>query len=221
MEEIPMTDVPSPPPGDVPAAAGAVDLSGPVGGYPVLVEADHLPEYSRFMPLIKWFILIPHYIALLFLGIGAMVVALIAFFATLFTGTYPRGMWDYMVGVHRWALRVLSYHQLINDSYPPFTLQEQPEDTVRLRAEYPENVARWRPLVAWLLILPYAIVSYLITIVGNICSFLAFFTIIFTKKVPEGLFDVIRIAFNWQTRASFYMYWMSTEYPPFEWDDEN
>jgi len=214
-----MTDVPSPPPGDVPAAAGATGI-GAVTGYPVQVEADLLPEYSRFMPLIKWLLLIPHYIALFFLGIGAMVVAFIAFFATLFTGTYPRGMWDFMVGVHRWSLRVLAYHHLISDTYPPFTLQEQPEDTVRLRAEYPEHVERWRPLVTWLLVIPYLIVAYLILIVGNICSILAFFTILFTKKVPEGLFDVIRISYVWMNRASFYTYWMSTEYPPFEWDEE-
>lgn len=214
-----MTDVPSPPPADPPVAAGGTGL-GAVNGYPVQVEADQLPEYARFMPLIKWLLLIPHYIALFFLGIGAAVVAFIAFFATLFTGTYPRGMWDYMVGVHRWALRVLAYHHLISDTYPPFTLQEQPEDTVRLRAEYPSTVERWRPLVTWLLVIPYAIVAYLILIVGNICSILAFFTIIFTKKIPEGLFDVIRISYVWQTRASFYMYWMSTRYPPFEWDEE-
>jgi hypothetical protein len=217
-----MTEVPSPPPEeDVLATTGSVAVAtGPSGGYPVEVSADHLPEYARFMPLIKWLLLIPQYIVLFFLAIGAMFVAFIAFFATLFTGKYPEGMWNYMVGVHRWSLRVIGYHMLIVDKYPAFTLEETPDDTIRLHAVYPEHVSRWRPLVAWLLVIPYAIVSYLITIVAQICSFLAFFTIIFTKKVPEGLFDVIRISFNWQMRAAFYMYWMSTEYPPFEWDDE-
>ncbi len=215
-----MTDVPSPPPEGAPVAAGAVDLSAAATGYPVQVEADLQPEYTRFLPLIKWLLLIPQYIALIFLGIAAGVVAIIAFFATLITGTYPRGMWDFMVGVHRWSLRVLAYHGLVTDKYPAFSLQEQPEDTVRLRAEYPEHVSRWRPLFAWILVIPYAIVAYLILIVGNICSFLAFFTIIFTKKIPDGLFSVIRVSYNWQMRAAFYMYWMSTEYPPFEWDEE-
>ena len=218
-----MTEVPgSPPEEDVltPATAGGGAVTGPVGGYPVGVSADYAPEYSRFMPLIKWLLLIPHYVVLLFLGIGAMFVAFIAFFATLFTAKYPEGMWNYMVGVHRWALRVMSYHLLITDQYPPFTLQETPEDTVRLKAEYPEHVARWRPFFAWLIILPYAIVAALIGYVAYVCSFLAFFTIIFTKRIPEGLFNVIRIALNWQLRAGFYSYWMSVEYPSFEWDDE-
>lgn len=217
-----MTEVPSPPPEEsVLAATGSAAVTASVSrGYPVQVEADLLPEYSRFMPLIKWLLLIPHYVVLVFLGIGAMFVAFLAFFATLFTGKYPEGMWNYMVGVHRWALRVIGYHMLISDQYPPFTLEETPEDTVRLHAVYPEQVDRWRPLVAWLLILPYMIVASLIGTVGYICSFLAFFTILFTKKVPDGLFDVIRISFVWQIRAVFYSYWMSTEYPPFEWDEE-
>jgi hypothetical protein len=213
-----MTDVPTPP-GSEPAVATGTAVGGTAVGYPVQVEAEQQAEYSRFLPLIKWLLLLPHYVALFFLGIGAMVVAFIAFFATLFTGRYPRGMWDYMVGVQRWSLRILAYHQLITDKYPPFTLEEQPDDTVRLRAEYPETVERWRPLLTWLLVIPYAIVAYLILIVANICSIIAFFTILFTKKIPEGVFDVIRIAYVWQIRAGFYMYWMSTEYPPFEWDE--
>lgn len=215
-----MTDAPElPPDGDVLVATGG-DSNGPTGGYPVSVEAEHLPEYSRFMPLIKWFLLIPHFIALTFLGLAAIVVVVIAFFATLFTATYPSGMWNFMVGVQRWALRVMAYYLFISDKYPPFTLSEQPEDTVRLRAEYPERVSRWRPFFAGLLILPYMIVAALIGFIGQICAFLAFFTILFTKKIPVGIFDVIRISFNWQMRANFYSYWMSTEYPPFEWDDQ-
>ncbi len=216
-----MTEVPSPPPDeDVLIATGAAVTASPVGTYPVQVEADLLPEYSRFMPLIKWLLLIPQYIVLFFLAIGAMFVIFIAFFAILFTGKFPKGMWDYLVGVHRWALRVAGYQLLITDKYPAYSMDEQPEDTVRLYAAYPETVERWRPFVAWLLIIPYLFVAALIGWVGSICSFIAFFTIIFTKKIPEGLFDVIRISLVWQMRAGFYNYWLSTEYPPFEWDEE-
>lgn len=215
-----MTDTPSPAPDEqvVIAAGGGADLVS--SEYPVDVDAQLLPEYSRFMPLIKWLILIPHYIALFFLGIGAIFVAVIAFFATLFTAKYPEGMWNYMVGVHRWALRVMAYHMLITDNYPPFTLEETPEDTVQLKAEYPEHVARWRPLFAWLVAIPYVIVASLIFMVAQICSFFAFFTILFTKNIPAGLFNVIRNGFTWNLRAGFYTYWLSTEYPPFEWDED-
>jgi hypothetical protein len=190
------------------------------GAYPVAVSARLSDSYVRFLPLVKWLLLIPHYFALFFLGIGAAVVAFIALFATLFTGTYPRGMWDFMVGVQRWVLRVYAYMLLMTDQYPPFTLAETAGDDVRLTVEYPEKVERWRPFIAWLLILPYAIVASLILLVAQVCSFLAFFTIIFTKKIPDGIFDVMRIGLNWSTRSSLYGYWMSVEYPPFSWDDE-
>ena len=217
-----MTDTPTPTPGgEEEIVVSEVSESVVVpGGYPVDVDAQLLPEYSRFMPLIKWLILLPHYIVLFFLGIGAMVVAFIAFFATLFTAKYPEGMWNYMVGVHRWALRVMAYNFLITDNYPPFTLQETDEDTIQLVAEYPERVSRWRPFFAGLICIPYAIVASLIYMVASICSFFAFFTILFTKKIPAGLFNVIRNGFTWNLRAGFYSYWMSTEYPPFEWDED-
>ena len=149
-----------------------------------------------------------------------MFVAFIAFFATLFTAKYPEGMWNYMYGVHRWALRVMAYHMLITDKYPPFTLEETPDDTIQLRAAYPERVSRWRPLFAGLIAIPYVIVASLIFFVAQICSFFAFFTILFTKKIPDGLFNVIRNGFTWNLRGAFYSYWMSTEYPPFEWDED-
>lgn len=215
-----MTETPSPAPDEQVVVATGGEAGLAPGEYPVDVEAQLLPEYSRFMPLIKWLILIPHYLALLVLGIGAAFVAFIAFFATLFTARYPEGLWNYMVGVHRWGLRVMAYHMLITDNYPPFTLDETPEDTIQLKAEYPERVSRWRPLFAWLIAIPYLIVASLIFFVAQICAFFAFFTILFTKKVPEGLFGVIRNGFIWNLRAGFYAYWLSTVYPPFEWDED-
>ncbi len=174
----------------------------------------------RFLPLVKWLLLVPHYFALFFLAIGAAVVAFISFFAVLFTGSYPRGMWDYMVGFYLWTLRVTAYLLLMTDRYPPFSLSRTEDDNVFLMAEYPSSVERWRPFVAWLLIIPYLIVASLILAVAQVCSILAFFTIIFTKRIPEGIFDIMRVALNWQMRANLYSYWLSTEYPPFSWDDE-
>jgi hypothetical protein len=82
-------------------------------------------ELARGMPLIKWFLAIPHYIVLLFLGIAAFVCVVIAWFAILFTGRYPRSLFDFVVGVQRWALRVVAYaFILVTDKYPPFSLEE-------------------------------------------------------------------------------------------------
>jgi len=83
-------------------------------------------DLSRGLPLIKWFLAIPHYVVLFFLGIAAFVCAIIAWFAILFTGRYPRSLFDFVAGVQRWVLRVVAYaFALTTDKYPPFSLQEE------------------------------------------------------------------------------------------------
>jgi hypothetical protein len=78
---------------------------------------------NRWLPLVKWFLAIPHYIVLFFLGIAAFVCVVIAWFAILFTGRYPRGLFDFVVGVIRWGNRVAGYaFVLVTDQYPPFRL---------------------------------------------------------------------------------------------------
>ena len=85
---------------------------------------DVKTDLKRGMPLVKWFLAIPHYIVLCALGIAAWVVTIIAWFAILFTGRYPRGMFNFVVGVGRWCLRVSAYAFLLTtDRYPPFSLQ--------------------------------------------------------------------------------------------------
>ncbi len=101
--------------------------------YPSTVEeqAVHLDldypdverDLNRWLPLVKWFLAIPHYFVLIFLGIAAFFAILIAWFAILFTGTYPRGLFDFVVGFARWCLRVEAYaFLLVTDEYPPFSL---------------------------------------------------------------------------------------------------
>lgn len=80
-------------------------------------------DLNRWLPLVKWFLAIPHYIVLPFLGIAAFFCVVIAWFAILFTGRYPRGLFDFVVGVSRWSLRVTAYAFLLTtDRYPLFSL---------------------------------------------------------------------------------------------------
>ena len=82
-------------------------------------------DLNRWLPLVKWLLAIPHYIVLTFLGIIAMVLLVLAWFAILFTGRYPRGMFGFVLGVGRWALRVQAYAILLTtDRYPPFSFEE-------------------------------------------------------------------------------------------------
>ena len=80
-------------------------------------------ELNRWLPLVKWFLAIPHYVVLVFLALAALVCIVIAWFAILFTGRYPRGLFDFVVGVGRWGVRVSAYaFLLVTDRYPPFSL---------------------------------------------------------------------------------------------------
>ena len=84
--------------------------------------------------------------------------------------------------------------------------------------EYPEQVNRWRPLLHWLLVIPFAIVAYIVYYLGRIMVLFAFFTILFAKSYPEGMFNIVKISLRWMARAAAYEYWMVTRYPPFVWD---
>ena len=97
-----------------------------VEGQSVHLEIDYpnMPnDLNRWMPLVKWLLAIPHYVVLAFLAIGAFFAVVVAWFAILFTGQYPRGLFDFVVGVGRWGLRVTAYaFLLVTDRYPPFSL---------------------------------------------------------------------------------------------------
>src|SRR5689334_10865423 len=94
--------------------------------YPLHLDGDLSPQLSRWLWLVKWVLIIPHVFVLFFLWIAFVVLTVVAFFAILFTGRYPRGIFDFNVGVMRWTWRVsyYSYNALGTDSYPPFTLDE-------------------------------------------------------------------------------------------------
>jgi Domain of unknown function (DUF4389) len=210
---------PAPPP--PPAAEPPPPAEGPTpAAYPVRFEAERQDEYHRLLPLVKWLLAFPHYIVLVFLGIGAAVAILIAFFAVLFTRNYPRGLFDFVAGTYRWGYRVAGYVLLLTDRYPPFTLAEEPDYPVRVEIDYPEDgIDRWRPLVQWLLVIPYAFVAAVLVLVAEVVAFIGVFVILFTKNLPEGMFNLIVNPFRWQLRANAYAYFLVDRYPPFEWED--
>ena len=113
---------PQAPPPTAPTVSQAVavpDAFGPPSpDYPAGFEITYPSELNRWLPLVKWLLVIPHFIALFFVGIGAFFVGIYGFFAVLFTGRWPRGAFDYLVGTFRWAYRVVAYLHLMTDRLP-------------------------------------------------------------------------------------------------------
>ena len=204
--------------------------------YPVRVEGSLDPELSRFLWIVKWLLAIPHYIVLCFLWIGFFLSSIAAFFAILFTGSYPKGIFRYNVGVLRWSWRVsyYAYGALGTDRYPPFSLQDDKNYPARLEIDYPEHLSRGLVLIKWwLLAIPhYLIVGVLVggtyfavreemfasTGLIGILVLIAGFALAFTGRYPKTLFDLVLGLNRWVLRVAAYAGLMTDEYPPFRLD---
>ncbi|WP_406835202.1 DUF4389 domain-containing protein [Streptomyces sp. AHU1] len=198
---------------------------------PVRVNAVLDAPLSRWLWLVKWILLVPHYVVLFFLWIAFTVVSVIAFFAILFTGRYPRTLFDFNLGVLRWSWRVAfySYGALGTDRYPPFSLGEEPDYSARLDITYPEQLSRGLVLVKWwLLAIPHYIVIgfflgdwHLGWWAGGLVAVLALIaavTLAFTETYPKDLFALIVGLNRWVLRVSAYAALMTDVYPPFRLD---
>jgi len=195
-------------------------------GYPLTFTGELSEPLSPALWLVKWFLLIPHYVVLAFLWVGFCLSWLVSLFAIVFTGRYPRDLFAYNVGVLRWTWRVgfYSYQALGTDRYPPFTLQTEdyPAD---LSVAYPEKLSRGLVLVKWwLLALPhYAVVSLLQGGGGQygggglvpLLSFFAGVALLFRGRYPNGIFGFVMDMNRWTYRVAVYAALMTDRYPPF------
>lgn len=172
-------------------------------------------QLSRLLIFVKWLLVIPHLVILYFLGIAVAVVTFIAWFAILFTGSYPRGMWDFTLMVQRWQMRVSIYTYLMRDEYPPFGDEPYP---MRFEIAYPQRLSRWLIFVKWLLIIPHVICLAVLGFCAAIAMFVVWFAILFTGRFPQGLFDFVVGVFRWNARVNLYAGLMTDVYPPFSLD---
>jgi uncharacterized protein DUF4389 len=208
---------------------------------PVRLEGHLDAPLSRWLWIVKWALAIPHYIVLAFLWLAFFVLTVVAFFAILFTGRYPRSIFDFNVGVMRWTWRVsfYSYSALGTDRYPPFRLADEPEYPARLDVAYPESLSRGLVLVKWwLLAIPQYIVVGIfaggawatwsgkggtVATIGNggLIGLLVLFVgvaLLFTGRYPRALYDFILGMDRWVARVVAYAALMTDVYPPFRLD---
>ncbi|MGF9646359.1 DUF4389 domain-containing protein [Pseudarthrobacter oxydans] len=211
--------------------------------YPARLTGELDPALSRWMWLVKWFLAIPHFIVLAFLWFAFLVTTIFAGFAILFTGRYPRRLFNFNVGVLRWNWRVAFYAYAAagTDLYPPFTLARTnyPAD---FEVDYPERLSRGLVLVKWwLLAIPHLLVVAALagttwtwqadtgdlgttyergtglSLLG-LLVLIAVVALLFTGRYQRPLFDLILGINRWIYRVLAYTSLMRDEYPPFRLD---
>jgi hypothetical protein len=209
--------------------------------YPLQLTGELAPKLSRGLWLVKWLLAIPHFIVLFALWVAFAVVGVIAFFAILFTGRYPRGLFDFNVGVLRWTWRVAfySYSALGTDEYPPFTMKDVADYPARLEVAYSASLSRGLVLVKWwLLAIPHYLVVAVFTggawatwsgaggMWGNVASggligllvAIAGLALLFRGSYPRSLYDFVLGMNRWVFRVIAYTALMTDVYPPFRLD---
>ena len=200
----------------------------------VRIEGQLDQPLSRWLWLVKWFLLIPHILILVFLWLALIVTTIAAFFVLLFTGKYPRGIFDFNLGVLRWTWRVAfySYSALATDRYPPFSLSEEPDYPARLEIDYPEWHRKGFPLIGWWLLgVPqYGLASVFAGAgtgwawrygwggVVDILMFVVAMLLLFKNTYREDVFDIVMGFDRWVVRVGAYAAFMTPQYPPFRFD---
>jgi hypothetical protein len=197
--------------------------------YPVRLTGRLDLPLSRWLWLVKFVLVIPHALALAFLWIAATVLTVVAGFAILFTGQYPKAIFDFNVGVMRWTWRVGFYavSAFGTDRYPPFSLRPDPAYPADFEVDYPERLSRGLVLVKWWLL---AIPHYLIVAVfaGGwgahlglvaLLALIAMVMILVGREYPQPMFDFVMGMNRWCYRVLAYAALMRDEYPPFRLDN--
>jgi hypothetical protein len=215
--------------------ADAAAAGKPASAYPVDVRAQLDAPLSPWLWLVKWILAIPHWIVLAFLWIAFLVLTVVAFFAVVFTGRYPRGIFDFNVGVVRWSWRAEFYatHAIATDRYPPFSLQPDQSYPADVEIPYPARLSRGKALVKWWLL---AIPHYAVLAVflgggwwwsSNATGFpglllilvlVAGVVLLFTGRYPKDVFRLVVGINRWVVRVIAYAALMRDEYPPFRLD---
>lgn len=185
--------------------------------YPVTYLQDPPLKRSRISVFFRWLLVIPHYIWLMFYGIGAGVVVFLAWFAIVFTGRWPAGMYEFVAGFVRFSGRLYAYTYLVCDTYPPFDGGEHPEYPVRVTVDPPlASYSRLKTFFRIILAIPVYIVQYVLSLWMFVLAVVIWFVGVFAGKTGPGLMELMRLPMAYYIRAGAYFMLVTETWPPFD-----
>ena len=182
--------------------------------HPVQLDVEFVERRSRLTTFFRGILAIPHLIFAAIWGIVAAIVVLIAWFAILFTGRFPAGMYNLVEGYVKYYSRVIGYFYLVSDPFPPFS-GDGPYQ-VGMRIERPERHSRLTTFFRVILAIPAYIIQYLLGIALAAVGFILWLVIVFTAKAPEGLVNFQAMCIRYTMRYYAYMFLLTDRYPSFE-----
>jgi Domain of unknown function (DUF4389) len=182
----------------------------------VTFEMDYVEKRSRLTAFFRLILAIPHFIVLTLYSIAAGIVVIIAWFALLFSGRYPQGMYDFVAGFLRYSTHFYGYTFLATDVYPPFSGSPGAEYPVRLIVGPPKpQYSRVKVLFRIILAIPPLLITYAMQVVAQVGAILAWFAIVFLGRQPKGLQDMIQLGLSYQQRAYAYVLLLTEDWPSF------
>ncbi|MGK2932868.1 MAG: DUF4389 domain-containing protein [Solirubrobacterales bacterium] len=183
--------------------------------YPVTYEADYLKERNRLTTFFRYIVAIPWIIVDYVYLIAATVVVFIAWFALVFTGRYPEGMYKFVGGILRFNMRVNAFISLQTDEWPSFGLKDDPAYPVRVHiAPRAAKQSRVSVFFRIILLVPLMILSYLVSFLLMGVTMISWVTIVFRGYQPAAIHNALAWALSWTTRVTSYSWLMRDEYPP-------
>jgi hypothetical protein len=184
--------------------------------YPVQYEADHVERHSRLTTFFRYFTAIPAALLTMLYLLGAYFAVIGAWFAIVFTGRYPEGIYDFVAGALRNSTRFNAYYYLVTDRYPPWNGAPDDNYPVRVHIGPPkERYSRAKAGFRFILAIPVMIIAYVFALIAQVGAFCAWFVIVFTGKMPQGLQELIDMGLRYVTRATAYYVLITEDWPPF------
>jgi len=190
--------------------------------YPATFAFSPPDKVANWRPLLNWLLAIPHFIVLYGLRIVAEVIAVISWFAILFTGAMPDAFANFQSMYLRYGIRVYTFVAFMQEEYPPFTFgttPADPGDDARVRVDFrPQLTERNRLTVAFraILVIPQVVVLFFLAVAAFVVGVIAFFAVLFTGRWPEGMRDFVLKVVRWELRLEAYFLMLTDLYPPFE-----